>query len=392
MAETQEGSLLLEMFEDDRLAFLLSAVDAKGLGRLACTARRFSTKVFSASEPYGEQWTLIEEAARIQVNSYPDAVRQLVAPRQEGEAWLRMAAALAPMAMPLLFNLPLAEDRTTLTRHICIRHGDYDTVHATCEQPAASGVGRQYVEFTAVQLPTVPLHPTYEDYPYSLETSITVGLQSINKGQNYCSWMLHLQGWADSEYGMQFGTQSGVLEHTPPKTSIWANHGVLHGDDGWRPDTNNPDGYRESTYTKSLGKCCWGENYCPRHGGGWPSLTKGDRVGLLWDADTGNLAVFVNGVRKGFANARRWMGEIKGDLRWRASITSELNAESNGGREAVAKEQPQISLQIKRCPPPAMSQAECQMEREELTAMAKAKARREAEVAEMNRRRTMKTQ
>eukprot|EP01044_Picomonas_judraskeda_P021626 COSAG03_NODE_5147_length_1331_cov_1.387987_1_plen_333_part_10 len=323
MAETQEGSLLLEMFDNDRLAFLLSAVDAKGLGRLACTARRFSTKAFSAPEPHGEQWSLIEEVARIRVNSYPDAVRQLVAPRQEGEAWLRVAASLAPMAVPLLFNLPLAEDRTTLT----MRHfGDYNTVQATCEQPAASGVGRQYVEFTAVQLPTVPLYPTWmdraqDDYPYSLETEITVGLQSIGEDREYCSWMFHLQGWAASEYGMQFGTQSGVLQHTPPKTSIWANHGVLHGDNGWRPDNNHPVGYRESKYTKSFGKRYWAEDYQDA----WPSLTKGDRVGLLWDADTGNLAVFVNGVRAGFANGRRWMGEIKGDLRWTASITTELD-------------------------------------------------------------------
>ena len=83
------------------------------------------------------------------------------------------------------------------------------------------------------------------------------------------------------------------------------------------------------------------------------------------------------------------MGEIKGDLRWTASITTELDY---SGSEAAEKEDPQISLQIKRCPPPAMSQAECQMEREELTAMAKAKARREAVVAELNRRRTMKSQ
>jgi hypothetical protein len=80
------------------------------------------------------------------------------------------------------------------------------------------------------------------------------------------------------------------------------------------------------------------------------------------------------------------MGEIKGDLRWTASITSELYAESEGGSEAVAKEQPKISLQIKRCPPPVMSEAECEMERAELTAMAEAKAQREAEVAELNRR------
>ena len=49
--------------------------------------------------------------------------------------------------------------------------------------------------------------------------------------------------------------------------------------------------------------------------------------------------MFLNGKRKGFANGSRWMGEIKGDLRWTASITSELYAESEGGWEAVAKEQ-----------------------------------------------------
>ena len=245
MSEPQEGSLLLTTFDNDRLAFLLSAVDAKGLGRLACTAKRFTTKTFSAPEPHGEQWTLIEEAARIRVSSYPDAVRQLVAPHQDGEAWLRVAAALAPMATPLLFNLPLAEDPTTLTRHCSV---DYGTEQATCEQPAASGVGRQYVEFTAVQLPTVPLHPTLDlnsPFPYSLETGITVGLQSIGEDRWHCSWMFHLQGWSDSEYGAQFGTETGILEHTPPTTSIWANYGVLDGDDGWRPD-NSPSGYRES--------------------------------------------------------------------------------------------------------------------------------------------------
>ena len=57
--------------------------------------------------------------------------------------------------------------------------------------------------------------------------------------------MFHLQGWSDSEYGAQFGTETGILEHTPPTTSIWANYGVLDGDDGWRPD-NSPSGYRES--------------------------------------------------------------------------------------------------------------------------------------------------
>lgn len=181
MSEPQEGSLLLTTFDNDRLAFLLSAVDAKGLGRLACTAKRFTTKTFSAPEPHGEQWTLIEEAARIRVSSYPDAVRQLVAPRQDGEAWLRVAAALAPMATPLLFNLPLAEDPTTLTRHCSV---DYGTEQATCEQPAASGVGRQYVEFTAVQLPTVPLHPTLDlnsPFPYSLETGITVAGAPVDR-------------------------------------------------------------------------------------------------------------------------------------------------------------------------------------------------------------------
>ena len=65
----------------------------------------------------GEEWSLVEEAARVWVAQLPVSVR-LLAPRRGTESWLRVFAVLIPMVEPLaihgwtgLTNRPGAHDR-----------------------------------------------------------------------------------------------------------------------------------------------------------------------------------------------------------------------------------------------------------------------------------------
>ena len=74
-AMRNENSLLLSSFDDNLLALVLSASGVKELGRLALVgARRLSTRSFGGADP-DERWSIIEEAARIKVERFPDALQ-----------------------------------------------------------------------------------------------------------------------------------------------------------------------------------------------------------------------------------------------------------------------------------------------------------------------------
>jgi hypothetical protein len=93
----------------------------------------------------------------------------------------------------------------------------------------------------------------------------------------------------------------------------------------------------------------------------WTRPTNNDRVGLLWDADDGNLTVYVNGERKGIANLDTWCGEIRGELCWGAQMTI-TNAEDGKAQDA--------SVRIQRLDPPRLTAAEEAKEKAEKARMA----------------------
>jgi hypothetical protein len=116
-APKKEASLLLERLNDTLLASIFSLADVVELGRLACTARRFSmittkfstvdvsaaTRSVARAAFLDERWSLVEESARLRALAYLAAVRGLVW-RREAESWLKVAAALVPLSTTLVLG------------------------------------------------------------------------------------------------------------------------------------------------------------------------------------------------------------------------------------------------------------------------------------------------
>ena len=166
-----------------------------------------------------------------------------------------------------------------------------------------------------------------------------------------------------------------MLHHNPDKDSIWADHGEIDSEWGqWSESWAEwgPAGPEDKS------------NWCAKKDDpdetAWPKLTQGDTVGLLWDADAGNLTVFVNGERQGFANGKRWMGEIKGDLCWKASISCYTE---DRDEDHPDENPPRVSLMVERRPPPVMTQTEARAERLDLSQMEKLHKERTEEVAKL---------
>jgi hypothetical protein len=109
----------------------------------------------------------------------------------------------------------------------------------------------------------------------------------------------------------------------------------------------------------------------------WPEIKQGDTVGLLWDAHAGNLTVFHNGKRQGFANRTRWIGEIKGDLAWVATMRASLEQDQESGIDAL----PCVTLEIHRRPVPVLTDEEKLSEIDDIKAMVELKKQRKIQVA-----------
>jgi hypothetical protein len=91
-------------------------------------------------------------------------------------------------------------------------------------------------------------------------------------------------------------------------------------------------------------------------------------------ADTGNLTVYINGQRRGFANHLRWMGEIKGELCWMAALSY-----FDSRPPDVSAPTPRVSVQLIRRPPPRLTPQEAHAEAVELQQMAEMQARKRVE-------------
>lgn len=156
-----------------------------------------------------------------------------------------------------------------------------------------------------------------------------------------------------------------LLHSAEDNTSIWSDHGVLDDDGQWSESEGDP-------YESCLGyysSSSWRE--------GWqPKQNPGQVLGLLWDADAGNLTVFENGQRIGFTNSKRWIGEIKGDLCW--SVTVQLTRPGYGACDTATVPDANISVRATRRPVPVLTEAEAAAEQAELAQMAALKAQRTA--------------
>jgi len=396
-----ENRLLLSSFDDNLLALVLSESGVKELGRLALVgARRLSAKSFGGPDS-DERWSIIGEAARIKAERFPDALKQL-APR--GSCWLRRTASLASLAEPVVIRsytrsvrtgahvrpelLPAEPPAPTFLHDgVAIDVTIFDLLSAretelsvSCEAPAVP-FGQQYVEvevaFSVADLPEHCYFSSKVDIGLAPARNDSTDDQLANAG-----FQLHLAGESYDEWGNV--SEPGILSHTPAKGSLWADHGCSDGEWGQWSESYSEDGeaeYKESIWLPGEGSDAYG-----RDTSAWPALKHGDKVGLLWDADEGNLTVFLNGHRKGFANGQRWMGEIKGNFCWHASITS-FFVDGDDLDEAAAtfstENSPSAKVTIRHCPPVLMTTAERRAERKQLAEMAKLKTEREAEVADL---------
>jgi hypothetical protein len=150
---------MLCLLDDSLLITVLSRASVKDLGRVACVARRFIAKQHFEDDDV-ERWSLVEESARIHVMSwYPEGVQALVR-RRPSESWMRLAAAIVPLSQQLTFDRASGDPKTMcVSDTILTLHGD--SIHSETEcsaicEASASSLGRQYVEFTLLDLPRQP--------------------------------------------------------------------------------------------------------------------------------------------------------------------------------------------------------------------------------------------
>lgn len=385
MYDTDEPAVWISICENPELFDLIfSRTDASSLGRLAQTCR------FARAGA--------DEVARLQVS------RQWPWIQVSSGQWGRTLASLEFSRLSPQLTTSSNDGVSTITflLHACVEeisseHSSvstyiytapkYDTYYSACSTSLDSSIAaKQYVEFTVVKAPSnmyTDLDPFYELQvglaPRDLDVNDQVpkmeaGSYAAGYLQDHPSWgpprpvdkstkYWGIQWHNGSDYNGDNATTGFLLHSSEDVQSLWSSHGRIDADTGiWddHPDVDDDEGT-----LGFLSSSCW----CTA----WqPNQNLGQRLGLLWDAEAGNLTVFENGRRIGFANSKRWIEEIKGDLGWSITITQLQNGME--WLESIPNDD--ISVQVTHRPVPVLTAAEAAAEQVELTQMAALKAQR----------------
>eukprot|EP01045_Picozoa_sp_COSAG04_P029933 COSAG04_NODE_5051_length_1763_cov_10.366587_4_plen_150_part_00 len=113
----------LPFLGDDIFVLIAAELDARMLGRLACTAPRFWRKSVADPTHKGKEapelWSVAEEGARRQLWAHGEQVRGWVSRETSGGSWLRALGKAEKLMAPLRFTArgPEVELRENGTQH-----------------------------------------------------------------------------------------------------------------------------------------------------------------------------------------------------------------------------------------------------------------------------------
>lgn len=384
-ATTQKtAACRLFALNDLLLSRLLSTASAQDLGRLAQTCRQANVKSVAMST--GGEHSVLEEAATVHIQRFPARHRELaMSGGRKGQSAMCLLRQLERVARPLRFEhaspqlkiVPdfMNEKSNAATVTFALDGSNSGTHTAVCASAASSG-GKEYVEFTVVDSPFGDREDEILDEcwyelsvglaPRDLVVAAQQRLQTTSRldkaipspisNENY--WGIQWHGGHDG-----YRETNGFLLHRADKLgdSIWNDYG--HTSEG---EYFGAGGFDEEEENQD--SCEWASDHRM-----FADESKGQNLGLLWDADEGLLTVFLNGKRAGIANSKKWVGEIKGELCWTVTIVMTVDTDAVLPDEA-------FTVQVERRPIPVLSEAEAVAEAEQKEEAAQAKANRKAEV------------